>query len=120
MRTLTNLFLFIFFNISVGSFAQDKIDLLILNKNYEEALSQINKKIEKQPTIQLYLKKGLVYNKLQNYRKALEAFSAGYLLDPANVDILGEMAENLATLGNYYDATPFFRKVKEIEPIIFH
>ncbi len=29
---------------------------------------------------------------------------------------MGEMAENLATLGNYYDATPFFERVKELEP----
>lgn len=116
MRFLTNLFLFIFLSISVGTFAQDKIDLLILNKNYREALKQIDKKIEKQPSVQLYLKKGLVYNNLQNYQKALEAFSAGYQLDPTNVDIMGEMAENLATLGNYYGATPFFQKVKEMEP----
>ena len=116
MRILTNLFLIIFLSISFGSFAQDKIDLLILNKNYQEALKQIDKKIDKQPTVQLYLKKGLVYNNLQNYQEALEAFSAGYQLDPTNVDIMGEMAENLATLGNYYGATPFFQKVKELEP----
>ena len=116
MRILTNLFLFIFLSISVGTFAQDKIDLLILNKNYREALKQIDKKIEKQPSVQLYLKKGLVYNNLQNYQKALEAFSAGYQLDPTNVDIMEEMAENLATLGNYYGATPFFQNVKELEP----
>lgn len=102
--------------ISMSSLAQDRIDLLILNKNYREALNQINKKIDKQPTVQLYLKKGFIYNNLQNYQKALEAFSSGYQLEPNNVEILGEMAENLATLGNYYDATPFFEKVKELQP----
>lgn len=116
MRIITNIFLFIFLTISVSSFAQDKIDLLILNKKYEEALNQINNKIEKQATAQLYLKKGLIYNNLQDYRKALEAFSSGYQLEPLNPDILGEMAEDFATLGNYYDAIPFFEKVKELQP----
>lgn len=116
MRTLNHLFIIFFLSISVGSFAQDKIDLLILNKNYKEALTQIDRKIEKQETAQLYFKKGLIYNSLQDYRKALEAFSAAYQLEPTNTEILGEMAENLALLGNYYDASPFFEKVKELEP----
>lgn len=116
MRTLNYLLLFLFLSASIHSFAQDKIDLLILNKNYDEALTQINRKIEKQATTQLYLKKGLVYNRLQNYRAALEAFSEGYQLEPMNPEILGETAETLAMLGNYYDASPFFEKVKELEP----
>jgi len=116
MRTFKYFVILLLISISVGSFAQEKIDLLILNKKYEEALNQINKKIDKQATAQLYLKKGLIYNNLQDYRKALEAFSAGYQLEPTNTDILGEMAENLALLGNYYDASPFFEKVKELDP----
>ena len=116
MRTLKHLILFLLVSISVNSFAQDKIDILILNKNYEEALNQINKKIEKQATVQLFLKKGHIYSSLQNYQEALKAFSEGYQLDPANTEILGEMAENLAQLGNYYDAAPFFERVKELAP----
>lgn len=117
MRTLNYLFLFFFLSLTVGSFAQDKIDLLILNKNYNEALSLINQKIEKQETARLYLKKGVIYNNLQNYQEALEAFSAAYQLKPTNTDILVEMAENLALLGNYYDALPFFEKVKQLDSL---
>jgi tetratricopeptide (TPR) repeat protein len=116
MRTLNYLFLFLFLSLTVGSFAQDKIDLLILNKNYEEALNLINKKIEKQATAKLYFKKGIINKSMQNYQGALEAFSAGYQLEPNNTEILGEMAENLAILGNYYDASPFFERVKQLDP----
>ncbi len=116
MRIFTNLFLIFLLCISINSFAQDKIDLLILNKNYQEALKQINKKIDQQASVLLYLKKGIVYTNLQNYQEALNAFSAGYKLEPENKEILNEMAENLAILGNYYDAVPFFEKAKEQEP----
>ena len=106
----------IIIGISLSSMAQDKIDLLILNKNYNEALNQIDRKIEKQASATLYYKKGIIFNNLQNYKEALEAFSKAYQLEPTNVEILAEMAENLALLGNYYDASPFYERAKELDP----
>jgi len=46
MKTAKHLFILIsFLGISIVSFSQDEIDLLILNKNYNEALLQIEQQI---------------------------------------------------------------------------
>ena len=89
----------LFFN-SIPSYSQDKIDVLLINKNYEKALSEINSRIAKKPSPQLYLKKGRVYNQLQNYQEALSSFSEALLIDPDNIDVLSEMAEGLSILGS--------------------
>ncbi len=98
------------------SFSQDKIDVLLINKNFEKALSEINARIEKKPTVQLYFKKGIVYNSLQNYQEALNSFSQALLIDPDNVDVLSEMAEGLSILGNNADAINYYKKALEIDP----
>lgn len=115
MKTIKHLLFIAFIGISVASFSQDKIDLLILNKNYNEALSQIDIQINRNPSAQLYFKKGLIYNNQQNYQKALKSYSDALQLDPNNVEILGEMAEGLSTLGNIFDAITFYKKVIELD-----
>lgn len=104
------------FGLADMAFSQEKIDLLILNKNYEEALQQIDKKISKNPEAQLFLKKGLVLNYLQNYLSAVEAFSNGLQYAPNNFDLNNEMAESLSLLGNNHDAVHFFEKAVLLEP----
>lgn len=117
MKAAKHFLLFIsIIGISFVSFSQEKIDLLILNKNYKEALSQIEIQVNKRPTAKLYFKQGLIYNNLQNYQKALNSFSAALQLDPNNPEIIGEMAEGLSILGNQYDAVTFFNKAIELDP----
>jgi len=117
MKTAKHLFILIsFLGISIVSFSQDEIDLLILNKNYNEALLQIEQQINQNPSAQLYFKKGLVYNSLQNYQESVKAFSEALKLQPGNPEILSEMAEGLSVLGNYYDATSYFQKATKIQP----
>jgi tetratricopeptide (TPR) repeat protein len=101
---------------SFFSFSQDKIDLLLLNKNYNEALIQIDVELNKKPSSILYHKQGLVYNSLQNYQKALSAFSAALQLEPNNVEVLSEIAAGLSVLGNNQDAVTFFKKAIRLEP----
>ena len=62
--------------ISLSLYSQQNIDLLILNKNYEKALQEIDSEISRNPGAELYLKKGLIYNRLQSYQKALEIIHA--------------------------------------------
>lgn len=117
MKTAKYFLLFNFLlGVSLFSFSQDKIDLLMLNKNYDEALLQINQQIEESPSIQLYFKKGLVYNSLQKYQEALSAFSEALQLDPYNAEIMSEMAEDLSILGNQQDAVKYFKNAINLDP----
>lgn len=117
MQTAKHLLLILsILGFSITSFSQDKIDLLMLNKNYNEALLQINQQIEQNPSVNLYFKKGLVFNSLQNYQEALNAFSKALQLDPNNSEIMGEMAEDLSVLGNQQDAEMYFKNAIDLEP----
>ncbi len=112
--------LFIIFSIIIEfsnvSFSQNEIDLLILNKKYGEALSQIENQIKQNATAQLYYKKGLVLSSLQKYQDAVSAFSEALKLHPLNPEILSEMAEGLSVLGNYQDAASYFQKAIKLQP----
>lgn len=66
--------LFLLF-VSLNLYSQQNIDLLILNKNYEKALKEIDSEISKNPSIELYQKKGLIFNRLQKYQDALSSYS---------------------------------------------
>jgi len=48
------------FAIPLACFAQN-IDLLILNKNYPEALAQIKRTLEVSPDAELYYKQGIIF-----------------------------------------------------------
>ncbi len=117
MKTAKSLFFFItFLIISIISFAQQEIDLLILNKNYDKALIQIEKQIGENANADLYFKKGLILSSLQNYQEAVKVYSEALKLQPDNPEIISEMAEGLAVLGNYQDATPYFQKSAKLQP----
>lgn len=96
--------------------AQNSVDQLILNKNYSKALVEINRQLEKSPSVELYMKKGVVYQNLQDYQQAVAAFSEGLMYEPENVIMLGETAESFAILGNNQDAVSFYQKVVNLAP----
>jgi tetratricopeptide (TPR) repeat protein len=96
--------------------AQENIDMLILKRNYPEALKQLEKSIQNQPDAALFLKKGMVLSGLQNYQEAVNAFAEGLKIEPANLEIMAELADVLSLLGNHHDATSFYERVAEMEP----
>jgi tetratricopeptide (TPR) repeat protein len=96
--------------------SQEKIDVLILNRNYDEALELLDKRIQKQPEASLYLKKGLVMNLMQNYQEAIKAFSSGLELEQGNIEIIIEIADAYAALGNAHEANPYYEQAVEIDP----
>ena len=104
------------FGNSTALFSQQEIDLLIQNKKYDEALLQINLQIGQNATADLFYKKGLINNSLQNYQEAVMAFSEALKLQPDNPDILSEMADGLSALGNYHDANSYFQKSAKLQP----
>ena len=116
MKTIKHLLVIVMLGVSLFSFSQNKIDLLILNKDYGEALSQIENKLNANPSAQLYFKKGLIYNRLQKYQEALNSYSEALQIEPDNPEILSEMADGLSVLGNNFDAVNFYKKALELEP----
>ena len=92
MKTIKHFLVIIFLATSFISFSQDKIDLLILNKKYSEALSEIEIRLNKKPSAQLHFKKGLIYNSLQNYQEALNSYSEALQFEPNNVENLSVSA----------------------------
>jgi tetratricopeptide (TPR) repeat protein len=117
MKTIKSLLLLTyFFGISASLFSQEEIDLLILNKNYKEAITLIEQQINQNPTADLYFKKGLILSSLQNYQDAVNLFSEALKLQPDNPEIISEMAEGLAILGNYKEASPYFQKSVKLQP----
>ncbi|HYQ56916.1 MAG TPA: tetratricopeptide repeat protein [Draconibacterium sp.] len=111
------LFLLIIVLIAVGNTnAQHKIDLLILDKNYPEALIEIDKSLADNPSAELYYKKGMVHKAIQDYQSAIEAFSYGLKYDAENIAMLEETAECFATLGNNQEAIDYYQKAINIAP----
>ncbi len=116
MKNAANLFLFIVLFLSLAGNSQEKIDLLILQKNYDEAIVQIDKQLQEKPGAELFLKKGLVLNNLQQYQEAAAAFSAGLQYAPDHFELNSEIAGNLSLLGNYHDAVRFYQKAVQLQP----
>jgi len=117
MKTAKLLFLFCFiFGITIVSYSQEEVDLLILNKKYDEALAKIEQQISQNPTAQIYFKKGVVFSNLQKYQEAVKAFSEALKFEPGNIEIITELAEDLSILGNQHDAITYYKKALKIEP----
>jgi len=116
MKTRKQLIIFTLFFIPVFSFAQDKIDVLILNKNYKQALTELDKKITKLPNAALYFKQGMIYESLQDYQSAVHSFTQGLQIEPNNVDLLSETAECFSILGNNPDAISYYTRACELAP----
>lgn len=96
--------------------AQRKIDLLLIDKNYDKALQEIDKELAVNPSSELFYKKGVVYKNLQDYQKALEAFLSGLQYNASNVVMLEETAECFSILGNNQDAISFYEKAIQVDP----
>jgi len=96
--------------------AQQEIEMLIFSRDYQGALSLIEKEISANPSADLYYKKGLVLNSQQNYAEAILAFQNAIQTDSVNPIIMAELAENYAILGNYHDAMYWFEKTASIQP----
>ena len=116
MKNTVALFTLVFLLISSFLVAQEKIDVLLLNKNYKEALVEMDKEIAQNPTAELFLKKGMVFQNQQNYQGALAAFSDGLQYNPNSFELNSEMAESLALLGNNQDAVLFYENAIKIQP----
>lgn len=96
-------------------FAQN-IDNLILNKNYQEALSVIRKKLEVQPNAESYFKQGMIYRLLSMPINAEQSYKNSVSLDSTNSKYLAEYADLQTELGNPFSAIPFYQKASLYAP----
>ena len=96
--------------------AQQEFEILMMKRNYSDALKLIETEISASPSAELYYKKGLVLNSLQNYGGAIDAYQSAVQADSANCDAITELAECYSMLGNYHDAAYWFNKVVQLQP----
>ena len=99
----------VLFVVPLACFAQN-IDLLILNKNYQEALLQINKRLEVQPDAKLYLKQANVYRQLLKPLFAANSLENSISMDSTNSKYLAEYADLQSELGNPYKAVAYYER----------
>lgn len=116
MKSKIQLLLVAIFIVPIVAFSQQNIDILILNKSYDKAFAEIEKQINKAPKAGLYLKKGMIYESLQDYQNALEAFTTGLQMQPQNIDLLSQSAGCFALLGNNPDAVNFYKEASNLAP----
>lgn len=96
-------------------FAQ-RVDDLIFNKNYREALVLIKKNIAVAPNAELYFRQGMVYRQLSMPVRAEESYRNSIALDSTNSRFLAEYADLQNELGNPFAAIPYYQKASLYAP----
>lgn len=96
------------------------IDLLILNKNYNEALSQIKSNLDVRPDAELYFKQGLIYRQLLRPISAERSIGNSISLDSTNSRYLAEYADLLTEIGNPFKAISFYKRASFYSPDDFN
>jgi tetratricopeptide (TPR) repeat protein len=108
--------LFFLLIMAFGLMSQESIDLLIFNKQFDKALSRVEKLLSDQPSAELFHKKGLILRETYDYSGSLSAFNQAVVLDQQNINYLSDLADLLSALGNTTDAVSVFRKALSIWP----
>jgi len=98
------------------AFSQSEIEKLMLNRQYPEALNQIKRRLQQEPDSGLYFQSGLVSTQLQDFQGAAEAFGKALELNPDSPEILAELAEANATLGNFREAARYYEQAVSLSP----
>ena len=110
---ITLLILVFLFSFKAG--AQNNIDILILNKEYDKALQEIDRQLQHRPSAELYLKRGSVFQARQDYLNAVNSLVHGLQYEPENVTLIGEVADCFALLGNNQDAISYYEAALTID-----
>ena len=96
------------------------IDLLILNKKYNEALSQIKQNLDVRPDAELYFKQGLIYRQMLKPISAGRSIENSISLDSTNSRYLAEYADLQTELGNPFKAISFYKRASFYSPDDFN
>jgi tetratricopeptide (TPR) repeat protein len=116
MKKIIFLAIFLVHASSGITIAQDRIDRLILNKQYPEALALTERMLKDEPDAALFHKKGVILRETFDYTGSMNAFNQAVVFDQNNLLYLTDLADLMATLGNTVDAIQVYRKAVSIGP----
>ena len=84
------------------------------NGQFIEANELLEIALEKDPKfIGAYINKGANYSAMGNYKKAIQTYYQGLLIDPGNTMLLFNIGNNYRLLENYETAIEFYNKAFE-------
>ncbi|WP_423128643.1 tetratricopeptide repeat protein [Gaoshiqia sp. Z1-71] len=98
-----------------SGFSQN-IDQLMLNRDYEQALQQLDEELAKNPSAALYFKKGVVCEKLMDFETAVSSLKLACRVDSAEAVYREELGEACLGMGNSTDAAACFREALNLKP----
>ena len=104
------------FLLTMSISAQERIDRLILQKQFSDALSLTEKMLKEEPSAALFHKKGIILREIFDYAGSMNAFNQAIVLDQNNITFLSDLADLLVTLGNTQDAAGVYRKALSLAP----
>ncbi len=115
IRILT-LFAFLLLTTFMSISAQEKISQLIITRQYEKALHEIDRDLAKDYDPNLVKLKGQIYAGMQDYPQAIRFFQESLNAMPDEANLHAEIAEAHSALGNIPDAVSHYRKAMRNEP----
>jgi len=107
---------FLIMTTSMSLSAQEKISQLIITRQYEKALREIDRDLEKEYDPNLVKLKGQIYAGMQDYPQAIRFFQESLNAMPGEANIHAEIAEAHSALGNTPDAISHFRQALRKDP----
>lgn len=110
--------LFILFHLITNAQNElDKINLLIINSKYEEAI-QLSNQIEHRYTTnaEYYFQKALLFKLMYKYPQAIQSISSSIELDPNNVDYLSEYGFILSKAEKIKESREIFESIIQKNP----
>jgi len=98
------------------SLSQNKIDLLILYRDYDGAMAAINEQLNQKPDAGLFFRKSMILKRQMLYPEALQELNNAVSLDSLNTSYLEERADLYESLGNYDSAINDYKNALLIDP----
>lgn len=107
---IRNLILLFFLLLPCAGFSQ-KIDLLLMNREFDKAIAVINERLREKPSAELYYQRSLANKQLVDYPAALRDLNKAVALDSFNVSYLTSRADLYQSLGNYERAVMDYTQI---------
>ena len=102
--------IFLFMTIPLSTSAQENIGQLIINRQYEKALQEIDRDLSQDYDPNLVKLKGQIYAGMQDYPQAIRYLQESLNALPNEANIHAELAEAHSALGNVPDAISHYRQ----------
>ena len=102
--------IFLFMTIPLSTSAQENIGQLIINRQYEKALQEIDRDLSQDYDPNLVKLKGQIYAGMQDYPQAIRYLQESLNALPNEANIHAELGEAYSALGNVPDAISHYRQ----------